>query len=99
MSMEALVKRLGRALHQCAHEIETEDTHDHAEQQANFGAAKAIRTVADTIGIVLIDSEDFREDTSCPHRPVTHKIRTDPDTGEKSRFCPYCNRVVEGETV
>ncbi len=61
MSAQALVKQLGRELHKAADDIETEETHDHAERQANFGAAKALRTVADTIGWVLIETEDFQE--------------------------------------
>ncbi len=61
MSMEALVKRLGRELHKAASDIETDETHDHAEQQANYGAAKALRAVADTIGYVMIGTEDFTD--------------------------------------
>lgn len=59
MSMELIVKRLGRALHDAASEIETDETHDHAEQQANFGAAKAVRALADTLGYVVNGTEDF----------------------------------------
>ena len=81
MSMDALVKRLGRELHKAADDIEVEETHDHAERQANFGAAKAIRTVADTLGYVLIGTEDFREEKE-PTTVVQGK-RVSLGTGEE----------------
>ena len=62
MSMDAVVKRLGRELYTAANDIETDETHDHAERQANYGAAKALRAVADTIGWVLIETMDFKEE-------------------------------------
>lgn len=62
MTIESKVKELGRELHEAANDIEIAETHDHAERQANYGAAKAIRAVADTIGLVLIGTENFKED-------------------------------------
>lgn len=62
MTIEAKVKELGRELHRTAEDMERSHSDDHATQQAHFAAAAAIRAVADTIGQVLIGTEDFRED-------------------------------------
>ena len=59
MNVETLIKRLGRALHTAAQDLEQSHSSDHATQQAHYAAATAVRSVADTIGYVLIGTEDF----------------------------------------
>jgi len=62
MTIETIIKELGRELLAAANELQESHSGDHATQQAHYAAAAAVRTVAETIGFVLIGTEDFRKE-------------------------------------